>query len=617
MKGREFCDEAIMPDCRIEKTRGSMPISQEVCTPKSRQQCFDWTRTVCDMRPDSVYKEVQWENQKLEPVDSENKTKCETIKRCNYTSVDKVVQKTVPVQNCTDVKENNQVCGRVPITKYKVVEQVVMVMQYVPECQVINEPVCSTSPCQSNGCADGGSVCSATDYSAQTVCAQSQSQGQVSGGSDCQQVQTPVCYGNLGSCQYGQQCCSNSARQVCRQIPRRVPVRRNVTVPDVSWEQQCKNVESVRQNCETNYEMENVTVTEQVCNDVMVEECYNYTVPTYEVVMEAKSENVSFVTQKCQFRNVTDRYCHTFPNADFNCVTRNVNRQYLLNKVVCKDRKPVKFCRIIPESECDNVPNQQCRMVPRQVCQPGCSNSNTCNKCESFRNQGGFSSCSTGTCPNYFPEDPFIGGNYGQGFNPGNQGFNPGNSGGQGFNPGNVGGCNTGGCSEGGQGFNPGFNGGQGYNPGDVAGGSGFNPGITAGGEGYNPGSDDGWGYNPGNNNLVEVGDSNTNDDGSYGWDTPGDDWYNPGNGGYNPGGLGEAGFNPGNNQGNLGSGFNPGQNFYPPTPGTGGGFNPGMGYNPGMGSGGYNPRLRGTPANEEKSLLTESDDPGSGFIMS
>ena len=24
MKGREFCDEAVMPDCRIEKTRGNM-----------------------------------------------------------------------------------------------------------------------------------------------------------------------------------------------------------------------------------------------------------------------------------------------------------------------------------------------------------------------------------------------------------------------------------------------------------------------------------------------------------------------------------------------------------------------------------------------------------------
>ena len=72
------------------------------------------------MRPDAVYKEVKWENQKLEPLASENKTKCETIKRCNYTSVDKQVEKRVPVQNCTDVKEVNQVCGRVPVTKYKV-----------------------------------------------------------------------------------------------------------------------------------------------------------------------------------------------------------------------------------------------------------------------------------------------------------------------------------------------------------------------------------------------------------------------------------------------------------------------------------------------------------------
>ena len=124
---------------------------------------------------------------------------------------------------------------------------------------------------------------------------------------------------------------------------------RNVTIPDVTWEQQCRDVESVRQNCVTNYEVENITKTEQICNDVMVEECYNYTVPTYEVVKEAKSENVSFVSQQCQFRNVTDRYCHNFQNAEFNCQMRTVNRPYMLNKVVCKDRKPVKFCRIIPE----------------------------------------------------------------------------------------------------------------------------------------------------------------------------------------------------------------------------------------------------------------------------
>ena len=218
-------------------------------------------------------------------------------------------------------------------------------------------------------------------------------------------------------------------------------------------------------------------------------------------------------------------------------------------------------------SECDNVPNQKCRMVPRQVCQPGCSTSNTCNKCESFRNQGGFSSCSTGTCPNYFPEDPFIGGSYGQGS--------------QGYNPGNMGGCSTGGCREGGQGYT----GGQGYQPG-------------GGGGGYG-GSDDQWGYNPGNNNLVVVGDPTTRDDGSHGWDSPGEDWYNPGKGG-----LGEAGFSPENSGGNIGGGFNPGQNFYPVTPGA-------QGYNP-MGGGnlGYNPRLRGSPVDENKSLLSESKDP-------
>ena len=102
------------------------------------------------MRPGSVYKEVQWENEKLEPVASENKTKCETIKRCNYTSVDKVVQKTVPVQNCTDVKETNQVCSRVPITKYKVCLSRSVLLQ-VDHHRVISG--CGT------GCA-GDAVCS-------------------------------------------------------------------------------------------------------------------------------------------------------------------------------------------------------------------------------------------------------------------------------------------------------------------------------------------------------------------------------------------------------------------------------------------------------------------------
>ena len=65
--------------------------------------------------------------------------------------------------------------------------------------------------------------------------------------------------------------------------------------------------------------------------------------------MEDKAENVSFVTNRCEFRNVTQQFCHTFPGADQHCINRTVNRPYLLNKVVCKERRPVKFCRVIPE----------------------------------------------------------------------------------------------------------------------------------------------------------------------------------------------------------------------------------------------------------------------------
>ena len=83
---------------------------------------------------------------------------------------------------------------------------------------------------------------------------------------------------------------------------------------------------------------------------------------------------------------------------------------------------------------CENVPEQKCKVVPRQVCQQGCSDKPMCNQCDQLRNQGIFSSCSTGTCPNYFPEDPVISGNWQTG-----GGYNPGNLGDSGFNPGNLG----------------------------------------------------------------------------------------------------------------------------------------------------------------------------------
>ena len=244
------------------------------------------------MKPASVVAEVRWENEMLDQNDTETRQKCELVSKCEYETKETVVVEEVPSRNCTPVTESKEVCGRVPVTKYRVVEDVQYEVRYVSECQVVSQPSCSTSPCQSNGCSNGGTVCSQTEYSPQTVCAQGPSSGS---SSDCQQVEMPVCYGNLGSCGYDQQCCSNSAREVCRQIPRRFPVRRNITVPDVTWEEKCETKERTRQDCVDTVETRNRTRTEQICNELEVESCHNYTVPNYKVV----SKNYKYLCPCC------------------------------------------------------------------------------------------------------------------------------------------------------------------------------------------------------------------------------------------------------------------------------------------------------------------------------
>ena len=106
----------------------------------------------------------------------------------------------------------------------KVIEKIEYQTKWVEDCSVVTQPRCETSPCQTNGCTNGGNVCSTRDYQPQTVCPE----GPVSGdtGAMCQQVDMPVCYGNLPTCQYDQQCCYNEARRVCRQVPQRIPVKR-------------------------------------------------------------------------------------------------------------------------------------------------------------------------------------------------------------------------------------------------------------------------------------------------------------------------------------------------------------------------------------------------------
>ena len=106
----------------------------------------------------------------------------------------------------------------------------------------------------------------------------------------------------------GQQCCSQAPQQVCRQVPRRIPVwryshsstdfqlfivLRNVTVPNVSWKEECRTVnQTLPPRQKTIYVEQNVTKSQRICNKVYKEETFNYTMPKYEVIKTNRSEKV-------------------------------------------------------------------------------------------------------------------------------------------------------------------------------------------------------------------------------------------------------------------------------------------------------------------------------------
>ena len=59
---------------------------------------------------------------------------------------------------------------------------------------------------------------------------------------------------------------------------------RNLTIPDVTWEDRCENKEITRQDCFETIDLVNKTKTEQICHEFEEEVCHNYTVPNYKVV---------------------------------------------------------------------------------------------------------------------------------------------------------------------------------------------------------------------------------------------------------------------------------------------------------------------------------------------
>ena len=92
----------------------------EVCRQVPNRQCFEYTKTVCSMTPVTQPKYVTWENQRLVKTEDRVETKCEMVKRCNFTREETTVLKTVPRQICENDTLTRELCQTVPVTEYKV-----------------------------------------------------------------------------------------------------------------------------------------------------------------------------------------------------------------------------------------------------------------------------------------------------------------------------------------------------------------------------------------------------------------------------------------------------------------------------------------------------------------
>jgi len=189
---------------------------------------------------------------------------------------------------------------------------------------------------------------------------------------------------------------------VCQQVPFRVPVQRTRTEqPPPRYEMQCNPITTSTQQCKTIYIDEPMQVPVKSCESGVEEKCYSYEVPDQTVERVQESESVDFPSADCTVQEAEKEHCTMLPT-ELVCQKSTVRRGVLIRQKVCDRVRQARYCNILPFSYCMNTPGQECTMVPREVCQPTCSQSSYCNQCSEFAGQGGFSQCSTGSCPNFY-----------------------------------------------------------------------------------------------------------------------------------------------------------------------------------------------------------------------
>jgi hypothetical protein len=415
----EHCHTVTLPDCRIEKEVISRSFPMSNCVQKSKKLCFDYEAQICDGKTKQVTQTITWENQKLKKVNETIENHCINVqsKDCKNITINVPVTKNVRKERVVNdtVPSCNFVSVRMPDRK-----AIVTVMKTVnrPMCYNIQVPICSTSTCVTTGyCVFGTSVCSNDEFNTVSVCPEAANGGlQPPGNSGCQQVQQPVCYGQhqqqqpqqICNVNY-QQCCSYKSKKICKNVPQRVPMQVEQTMPGgTRWEKKC----SPNPVSRTEYYWEPVTtMVPQLkidCQPITKQECHNYATPNYVVVNEKKTDDVEVSVSTCETKVEKKEFCTMVTDAETICTDSTMTKGFQITKIRCDRQFQQQQCFTLPVARCSKTqPN--CQMVPRQVCQPTCSLSQYCLTCDNFRQGPGFGSCPTSTCGQYYPgnDSPF------------------------------------------------------------------------------------------------------------------------------------------------------------------------------------------------------------------
>lgn len=397
--------------CRVVRVPQQARITVQGCVKRAKRQCFKYQREICNSYPESFMYNVTWQNDRLEETSVENIEECKTVDACKIVQEVKEEERVVDKQICnqTRTEQKEQCTMEYSRSPDEVRQQTTFKVDYQQRCFNVPRQICDTNSCTTQGCMNGGSVCSANDYTYQQRCAtvvgnQMRQQGScgsqampTNGGSCssqngnvCQDVKEAACYGPTASCQVpSQQCCRMVQQKVCQQVPVRVPVMVNITVPGrVVPNRKCDTVDVEVPFCEIVQETIKENKTYDRCEMEKKEHCVPFELPTFSVIKNERNEKIDLRVTKCKKSVLEQEYCHVFPDAEVECRDKEETRQYILNKVVCDRERDAKICRTIPWSRCMAGSGQECEMVARQRCVDSCSNNPACGKCDQMRQEG-------------------------------------------------------------------------------------------------------------------------------------------------------------------------------------------------------------------------------------